>query len=41
MYTSKLKKTNIYYQMLNTVQFIKNIILRIWSNKGEKPTSNG
>lgn len=27
--------------MLTTVQFIKNIILRIWNNKGKVPTSNG
>lgn len=27
--------------MLNTVQFIKNMILRIWSNKGKVSTSNG
>lgn len=41
MYTSNLKKTNIYCQMLTTVQLIKNIILRIWNNKGKVPTSNG
>lgn len=40
MYTSNLKKTNIYCQMLTTVQLIKNIILRIW-NKGKVPPSNG
>lgn len=27
--------------MLTTVQLIKNIILRIWNNKGKVPTSNG
>lgn len=41
MYTSNLKKTNIYHQTLNTVQLIKNIILRLWSNKWEVSTSNG
>ena len=41
MYTSNLKKTNIYCQMLTTVQLIKNIILRIWNNKGKEPTANG
>ena len=41
MYTSNLKKTNIYCQMLTTVQLIKNILLRIWNNKGKVPISNG
>lgn len=41
MYTSNLKKTNIDCQMLTTVQLIKNIILRIWNNKGKVPISNG
>lgn len=27
MYTSNLKKTNINYQKLNTIQFMRNIIL--------------